>query len=303
MNDGKKFFNDLYRDLVDRRMLVPVIALLVAIVAVPVLLKSEPPAPAPPAAAAPVEGSEEVSPAVLVSDPGVRDYSKRLSALKKKNPFIQQFAGNDSNGDAPTDTAASLSGGDTAATSTTTAGGAATVATGGSGAAPAPTTPESSPAPAPTEPSAPVSGTGSDAAAQVQQTTEIHFLAPTVDVNFGELGDAKELDGVKKFDFLPSDKNPVVAFLGLGSSEDEAVFAISNEVVETSGQGGCSPPGSAGCDLLVLKVGQQRNFKLADGTTFKLKVLGTDFKEVADPRNGSGGSESGGAEPGGDQSQ
>jgi hypothetical protein len=251
-----------------------------------------------------VEGSEEVSPAVLVSDPGVRDYSKRLSALKKKNPFIQQFAG-DANGDAPTDTAASLSGGDTAATSTTAAGGAATVATGGSGAAPAPTTPESSaPAPAPTEPSATVSGTGgSDTAAQVQQTTEVHFLAPTVDVNFGELGDAKEIDGVKKFDFLPSDKNPVVAFLGLGSSEDEAVFAISNEVVETTGQGGCSPPGTAGCDLLVLKVGQQRNFKLADGTTFKLKVLGTDFKEVADPRNGSDGDQSGGAQPGGDQSQ
>ena len=89
MNDGKKFFNDLYRDLVDRRMLVPVIALLVAIVAVPVLLKSEPPAPAPPAAAAaPAEGTDEVSPAVLVSDPGVRDYSKRLSALKKKNPLL-----------------------------------------------------------------------------------------------------------------------------------------------------------------------------------------------------------------------
>ena len=33
-----------------------------------------------------------MSPAVLVEAPGVRNYRKRLAALKRTNPFEQQFA-------------------------------------------------------------------------------------------------------------------------------------------------------------------------------------------------------------------
>ena len=92
-----QLLTDLYRDLRDRRLLVPALVLVVALIAVPVALSSSsattaPPAPAP---AATADGSEEeaaTSPAVLTEELGVTDYRKRLEQLQGNNPFQQQFA-------------------------------------------------------------------------------------------------------------------------------------------------------------------------------------------------------------------
>jgi hypothetical protein len=272
MNDIKQFFNDLHRDLSDRHLLLPAIGLIVAIIAVPMLLKSEPAVTPPPAAPAVGEEATEVRSAVLTSDPGIRDYSQRLEALKEKNPFVQQFA--EDTGPAEDPGAVSTEGTDvtgsvpdsTPATGATDTGATDTGATD-TGGAPVP----GSDGAAPTEPT--------------QPDVQTRFFAPRVDVTFGKLGDTKQIDDVRHFDFLPNQKTPVVAFLGLGESADKAVFGVSNEVAETSGEGSCSPHEQDGCDLLILRVGQERMLKLVDGTTYRLKVLDTHFTRIPDPRD------------------
>ena len=52
-----------------------------------------------------------------------------------------------------------------------------------------------------------------------------------IDVTIGPLGEGKTYDGVRYLDFLPNDKRPVVAFLGLGEGGEPAVFSISSDVV------------------------------------------------------------------------
>lgn len=86
------FVTNLVRDMRDRRLILPAIVLAVAIVAVPLVMRSDP-APAP--AAVPVavpEDAAQVVPAVLTEEQvGVRDYRERLDELKSKNPFKQKF--------------------------------------------------------------------------------------------------------------------------------------------------------------------------------------------------------------------
>lgn len=282
----KQFFTNLYRDLDERHLLLPAIALLVAIVAVPMLLGSSAEPTTPPAAPALTDAdATAVQSAVLVSDPGVRDYTKRLEALKKKNPFVQQFA--DPEEIATLDeTASALSSGTDTGTATTGATSAETGASVPGSGAEAPTNlPPSGGIDTTTDPTV-------EHPVEPEVTTETKFYAPRVDVTFGPLGDAEQVDGIRYFDFLPDEDTPVVAFLGLGDSSDTAVFAVSNEVTETSGQGTCAPEEVDGCDLLFLKIGQQRLLKVdtvdgdgyGESITYRLKVLDTRFTRVPDPR-------------------
>ena len=103
MSRVSKFASDLVQDLRDRRLLIPAIGLIVAIVAVPLLLGAGGGADEPIVASAPAEqvppamkGSEEVEPVVLADVPGLRDYRKRLEGSKGRNPFVQQTIGGSS---------------------------------------------------------------------------------------------------------------------------------------------------------------------------------------------------------------
>lgn len=89
------FLADLYYDMRDRRLLPLLALVLVAIVAVPFLMGSDP-EPLPPL------GAESASPeaatakastlTVVEATPGLRDYRKRLSGRSKTDPFKQQYA-------------------------------------------------------------------------------------------------------------------------------------------------------------------------------------------------------------------
>ena len=82
---------DLYRDLRDRRLLPVVIALAVAIVAVPFLLGgggSDPVPPPVPAATsqAGAGGADPLSPVVLADVPGLRDYRSGSTSSRAAIP-------------------------------------------------------------------------------------------------------------------------------------------------------------------------------------------------------------------------
>lgn len=91
------FLTDLYYDLRDRRLLLPLGLVLVAIAAVPFLLGSKPePVPAPPAggiAAAVGAGEGGSKLTVVEAQPGLREYSKRLKHRTASDPFKQHYTG------------------------------------------------------------------------------------------------------------------------------------------------------------------------------------------------------------------
>jgi hypothetical protein len=229
---------DLFRDMRDRRLLLPALALIVAIAAVPMLLKTpKEAAPAPAAYQAP-EGSEAVAPAVLAEqEAGVRDYRERLDELKSKNPFADGSAGE----------------------------GAADSSTGELVDPPA--APSTSPAPipsststdaVPTQPSGdvsePATGTpdsGSD---------ELVILAPRIDVRAGKFGKPRDIEGVAVGDLLPSRRTaPVVTLIGVSDDLKDAIFLISDDVTDTNGDGSCRPRQNS-CEFLRLADGEKRTF-------------------------------------------
>ena len=76
----------------DRRLIIPAVALLVAIAAVPIVLGSSSESSVTPPATVADPDAVAVEPAVLaVQEIGVRDYRKRLSELEQKNPFGSRF--------------------------------------------------------------------------------------------------------------------------------------------------------------------------------------------------------------------
>jgi hypothetical protein len=93
------FLADLYFDLRDRRLLPLVALVLVAIVAVPFLLGSDPePLPEAPIATGLEEGLESAGASsadltVVEAKPGLRDYRKRLKRQSPTDPFTQRYSG------------------------------------------------------------------------------------------------------------------------------------------------------------------------------------------------------------------
>ena len=218
-----KFVNDLYSDLRDRRLLLPALALLVALVAVPLLLSgsSEPAVPPPVASAVDAEDAAAVAPAVLAEEVGVRNYRKRLAALRETNPFEQKFtlpAGGGRRGRgrrrfgrgdrAPRPARSStISGSGASTTVTETSSSTETVPSGGGST---------------TE----IDSTTVDETT-VEQEPEIRFFAGRVDVTSDGSARRSRSRTSADLDFLPNDKAPVVAFLGLREGGERALSSRS----------------------------------------------------------------------------
>jgi hypothetical protein len=257
-----QFVEDLYRDMRDRRLLLPALALIIAIVAVPVALSaSKEPAPAP-VAAVPPEGAEAVAPAVLAETPGgIRDYRERLDELKSKNPFESAAAeaAAATSGD-PADVIVTPSGDPASSTSTSTATSTSTTS-------PTDTS-------LPTDDPAPPSGGGDD-----EPKPEILVAQPRLDVEAGRAGEARLIDDVKPGDLLPSKREaPIAMFLEASANLKFAHFAISENVSRATGQGRCRPRPND-CEFLRLSEGEKRTFVYGeDGDRYTLKV--TNIREV-----------------------
>src|SRR4051794_37717152 len=97
------FVQNLFRDLRDRRLLLPALLLVVALFAVPILLKSH--SSTDRASTASIGGSGDGTmravPAVVAQQVGVTNYRKRLNQLQSKNPFHQQYTATPDSSSAP----------------------------------------------------------------------------------------------------------------------------------------------------------------------------------------------------------
>ncbi len=91
------FLTDLYYDLRDRRLLLPLALVLVAIAATPILLGQNSKPKLPPAAEGAIAALKEASRqktstlTVVEAKPGLRDYRKRLANRTPTDPFKQRY--------------------------------------------------------------------------------------------------------------------------------------------------------------------------------------------------------------------
>ncbi len=281
MPKAPELLTNLYRDLRDRRLLIPLVALVVATIAVPMVLAagSADVGSPPQVETDPQKGALAVEPAVLAEQSGIRDYRKRLADLRRKNPFEQRFA-------APTPKSIALRVSD---------GGAAAIETGSKATSSAPAADPSSSSSSPPAPAA-GGGTTEVVEADAEPPTgkpagepkpEERFFADEIDVKVGPLGAAEVREGVRYLRFLPSKATPVVTFVGFGESSDEAVFAISRRVVELSGEGSCAPKKQLPCEFLTMTAGEAAMIKFGkQPRTFRLKLIDTRTVEIDRPRGG-----------------
>ena len=292
--ESPQILSDLYRDLRDRRLLPLVVVLIVGIVVVPIAL-SKSPEPAAPAAAPASVATKSNVPAeqVVLADPGLRDYKKRLSGDSPKDPFIQQFS---SGGDATSSSAATGASGSTGAAGTGTETSTSTETSSGS------TTPSSS--------------GGGTSSGNIKTTTGDKYFYYRVKVRAGQLDGTplKVYDSVGTLVNLPSNKIPATSFLGVTKDSafnaKTAVFLVSSAVSSVDGEGHCTFAGTA-CQLLELKPGQHEDFVWVDGLTYRLELVKFDLVarnglpgsgKGNSGRNGGGDKGDGGGNSGGDGS-
>lgn len=247
-----KFLSDVYRDLRDRHLLLPAVALVVALLAVPMLLKTtSEPTVAPPVPTAGGDAAATIPAVLAASEVSVRDYRERLEDLKSKNPFKQQFQTSDT---------AAAGGTGTDPGSTTGLPGAPP---GGTGVA------------LPSDPAAPTGGlpgVSGDEPSQNDVDVVTQLYTRRIDVAVGVQGDLNNRKNVKPMTILPGNANPVLAFLGTDEAGKRAAFVVSSDVTSVGGDGACVPS-LANCLYITLEKGESATLDYApDGQTYELRL-------------------------------
>jgi hypothetical protein len=278
------FLADLFYDLHDRRLLAPIVLVVVAIAAVPFLLgggsKAPPAEPAAGIATSSVESetARAASLTVVEAKPGLRDYRKRLADRRPTNPFKQRYT-------APSTAGAELNQTESSSSSsisrTVTTGGSSektTVSSETTTSSPA-STPSSSPAN--TSPSQPSPGGGKH---------HLTFYTWGIDVRIAKsasddpvAGDNPEPGTKHKVlpqTSLPGPKAPVVTYMGLSRKAAQkhaarALLLVSDDVRSISGEPTCVSPGEGDvCQLLEVEPGVPITFVYGTNETrYTIKLL------------------------------
>jgi hypothetical protein len=260
---------NVFKDMRDRRMLPLVALLIAAIVAVPLLLKtdSEPAAPPPSTlssdATASIDGAEIADPVVLTDAPGIRDYRERLASLQERNPFKQQLTAAPKSAQAAAgDGTVGSASGSSAETGTSTDTTAA-----GDTAAPETTTPEAT-------------------------TPKTYLYYWEIDVKAGIVGRGEKKTGVGALEYVPGKSHPVLQFIR-GLHEDAAIFVVSRSVGDTHGDGNCQPR-PEDCQFVKLELGESTTFEYEpNGLDYRVKLTGVHLlRKVIDPSDPEGTSAS-----------
>jgi hypothetical protein len=244
------------------------VALLLALLAIPILLRNpaeEQPAPAP-AGATPAVGSggslAAFQPVVNTQGKKSSEIRKDLEGFETKDPFKPQNlggGGSATSGSVQVQSADAATGGE---------GG-----TGGGGSV----TPDTSSG---STPSGGDSGTGSSGATTKPQTFYYTYAA---DVRFGKEGnlDRKTL---QQFRSLPSSQDPVLVFMGVKQDGETAIFLQSAGATST-GEGNCEPDDT--CTFLYMKKGDKQRIEAVtennEVVTYELVLLDIDVKRTDGP--------------------
>jgi hypothetical protein len=255
-----KALRDLYEDLRERRLLPLVAVLAIAIVAVPLALSSSGAEVPPPDTSAELGlPSGEGAPAVVVSDPGVRDPQRRLGDRAKRNPFRDLYGGG----------SADAAGSQGAASGASASGGAADAGadTGGGGGSPA--SGFSPPVGVPD----PVPGSGGEPSEPSEPSEDVPPYV--VVIRAGESGgmDSRELSEPTA---LPGEVRPLAVFTGLSEDRRQAVFRITGSTTAVYGEADCLE-GTTRCTRIAVTPGDGVNLVHGeDEDVYRLVVVRID---------------------------
>ncbi len=252
---------DLFYDLRERHLLPLVAVLVVAIVAVPIALSqssgSGSPRPGAVAALAVSSTSRSHSGELVVAKTtqGLHSYHRRLSYLRAKDPFQQQYPNAES----------------------TSAGGSSTTSSGGGSSSESSTSGSS-----PGTSSAPV--TSPQTTSEVTHVTRhLTFFSYAIDVRVvtvgsknGKASTSKSESQVRRnlpeLTVLPSRTKPAVIFMGVTKDGKKALLLVSSSV-SSFGEGICVL-GSQTCQLLALEPGKPETFVYgSQDRTFRIELL------------------------------
>jgi len=278
----KPFLLGVIADLRHQRLLPIAIVLVAALVAVPVLLRKAPEPPSPAASAPVVETTPDGLPspdAALGSDPLVTmaslEGSSDLDSFDARDPFkplksLDQVAtgpaldggtdlaaaGSDLGGSA-TDLASSGGSGGSSGSGDSSAG-------SGGGSAPSPG-PDPSPTPSPDLDPTPAPQPDPDPDPDPQRLTY------AIDVSFTGPDGRRAVRGLPRLSMLPSESAPLLVFLGVSDSGNEAVFLVDAKLTAETGEGDCVPSPEQ-CATLGLAPGEIQTFIDAEGRRYVLEL-------------------------------
>lgn len=232
-------------DLVEKRLWPLAVALVAALVAIPIVLGSGSDSPVPAPAPAPSGEAAAVRPAVELkgdaSQPSTRAGRLRDPFYDPPSPESAVAAGRGddaSSGDAPSGGPAAQGGGGPSSGGVTVVGPGGGSATGGT--------------------SGPTTRTP-DRPARRSPASRFEPGA-VVDLRFGQTGNVKRMRGVNRLSPLPSSADPFFVFEGMLRGTRTARFLVS-EAVKATGDGTCRPSKS-NCQRIDLKVGETEYFDL-----------------------------------------
>ncbi len=285
---------NLYRDLRDRRLLIVVVALLIAIVAIPFALGKKADTPPAPLAATPRTTSAELTiPAVTLADqPGITNYRKRLEKFKNENPFKAQFVPK-SPTTAGTGSSSSPAGSSSGTSASTSSG------------SPLPVAPVNTPSGAtttasvtPPPPSDGGSGNGGNGNGGNNHgggghtiRTVTQLFTRRVDVTIGKTGgNVKTMNSVEPMTILPNPDTPVIAFLGTDEKGKNAAFVLSSRSVATGGTASCVPS-PQNCIYVSMRAGQSITLDYTpegatDPVSYTLNLTRIRDVNVKNPKSG-----------------
>lgn len=252
------FLQNLWRDLVDKRLWPVAVALVLAAVAVPVLMgggsSTVTPAPAAPApTGAAVPGTAQVTVAV---DAGTKERSRAGSARDPFKPLIFAKVAKATGGPTTGATASAEIGSSSAAGSTRSSGGSGALSAPpslgtGSGNGTGSTPPKSSPV-SPSTPSTPSVSPTTPGVTHTQTTRRFYTYALTLQLKrSGQISWRHNLQAVS---YVPSPSAPLLAFLGVRSDGKTATFLVGDRVQVTGKAASCRPS-PENCRFLELKQG------------------------------------------------
>jgi hypothetical protein len=240
---------DIWADLRERRLWPVAVALLVALVAVPVVLvkpAEETPSQAATSTSAAGSGNPlakqslvkafEAKPLVAIS---------KLDQFSAKDPFkpIEQLK------PLSASNVVSVTGNGKGATSGSTGGGAGTPTGGG---APSVTTP----------------GTGTGGGQGGAKPAPVKKYTYVVDLTFRAGKDSQRYQSFNRLGMLPSQASPLLVYLGVDGTASQAAFLVDS-TLNASGEGQCRPS-TTSCGVVYLKPGEKETFDDGHGHSYEL---------------------------------
>jgi hypothetical protein len=308
------FLYDLFYDLKERHLLPVVAILLVAIVAMPILIKSknsseEEPSAVPAIASGNAAGNGEAI-SVARSTPGLRDIRKRLKHFRKLDPFQQKLV-------LPGAAAVREAAAEAAAEGPETETPAEAIVIGGE----TPTEPTETTGPIVVPSEEPVytpGGASNGEGSEGSGPTRTRYASTAIDVRIvtlpPESGGAKKKPSVQvrhelpELTMLPDRGTPAVSFMGTTRDGKKALLVVSSDVDSIFGEADCII-GSQSCQLLAVEPNMPVTFVYgAQEKRFRIEVLKVSTTLSSKPHraslggssgNGGGGDEGGNGEGGG----